>query len=226
MKYYAIIVAGGTGSRMNNSTPKQFMLLDGKPILMHTLAAFDACSLKPEIILVLNIHQHEEWETLCRKHDFDVSHQVIKGGEERFHSVKNGLKVIKGAAVVAIHDAVRPLVSPDLISRCYQSAAENGNAVTGLQPTDSVRMLVDAEKTSAIDRSKLFLIQTPQTFKIEQLRKAYQQPYRNEFTDDASVVERAGFQVHVIPGERENIKITFQEDLVIAALFLQKKASE
>lgn len=226
MKYYAIIVAGGTGSRMNNSTPKQFMLLDRKPILMHTIAAFHACSLNPEIILVLNIHQHEEWEALCRQNHFNVPHQVIKGGEERFHSVKNGLKVIKGAAVVAIHDAVRPLVSPDLIARTFQGAQEHGNAVAGLQPTDSVRMLVDAGTTSAIDRSKLFLIQTPQTFKIEQLRKAYQQPYRNEFTDDASVVERAGFQVHVIPGERENIKVTFKEDLVIASLFLEKKASE
>jgi 2-C-methyl-D-erythritol 4-phosphate cytidylyltransferase len=226
MKHYAIIVAGGTGSRMNNPTPKQFMLLDGKPILMHTMAAFDACSLRPEIILVLNIHQHEEWEALCKTHHFDVPHQLIKGGEERFHSVKNGLKVIKGAAVVAIHDAVRPLVSSDLITKSFQSAAENGNAVAGIPPTDSVRTLIDSGNTMAIDRNKLFLIQTPQTFKVEQLRKAYQQPFRNAFTDDASVVERAGFQVHVIPGERENIKITFKEDLVIASLFLQKKASE
>jgi 2-C-methyl-D-erythritol 4-phosphate cytidylyltransferase len=226
MKYYAIIVAGGTGSRMNTATPKQFMLLDGKPILMHTMAVFQASILKPEILLVLNIHQHEEWETLCQKYNFDIPHRVIKGGEERFHSVNNGLKMIKGAAVVAIHDAVRPLVSSALITQSFERALENGNAVAGVQPTDSVRMRGDAGNTTAIDRSKLFLIQTPQTFKVEQLRKAYQQPYRNDFTDDASVVERAGFEVHVIPGERENIKITFKEDLIVAELYLKREASE
>jgi 2-C-methyl-D-erythritol 4-phosphate cytidylyltransferase len=226
MKYYAVIVAGGTGSRMKSSSPKQFLLLEGKPILMHTLQAFNACSLNPEIILVLNIHHRHTWEELCETHDFKIPHQVVNGGEERFYSVKNGLSGIKGQAIVAIHDAVRPLVSSELILRCFQKAEENGNAVVGVTPTDSVRRLISEDKTEALDRNKLVLIQTPQTFRIAQLKKAYLQPFRNEFTDDASVVERAGYPVHVIQGERENIKITHSEDLVIASLFLQKKASE
>lgn len=226
MKYYAIIVAGGTGSRMNSTAPKQFLLLERKPILMHTMQAFQACSLQPQIILVLNIHQHQAWEELCASHDFQVPHEVVMGGDERFYSVQNGLKRIKGEAVVSIHDAVRPLISPKLIETSFLEAEKSGNAVVGVTPTDSVRKIISEEQTEALDRSKLMLIQTPQTFKIEQLRKAYQQPFRNEFTDDASVVERAGYPVHVIPGARENIKITYAEDLVIASLFMQKKASE
>jgi 2-C-methyl-D-erythritol 4-phosphate cytidylyltransferase len=226
MKYYAIIVAGGTGSRMNSTAPKQFLLLEGKPILMHTMRAFHACNLHPNIILVLNIHQHQVWEELCALHDFQVPHEVVMGGDERFYSVQNGLKKIKGEAIVAIHDAVRPLISPQLIENSFLEAEKSGNAVVGVTPTDSVRKIVSEEETEALDRSKLMLIQTPQTFKVEQLRKAYQQPFRNEFTDDASVVERAGYPVHVIQGARENIKITYAEDLIIASLFMQKKASE
>jgi 2-C-methyl-D-erythritol 4-phosphate cytidylyltransferase len=226
MKYYAIIVAGGTGSRMQSSSPKQFLLLEGKPVLMHTLQAFQACSLNPEIILVLNIHHQHTWEELCESHGFDVPHRVVNGGDERFHSVKKGLAGIRGQAIVAIHDAVRPLVSPELILTCFQKAEENGNAVVGITPTDSVRRLISEAQTEALDRNKLVLIQTPQTFRIEQLKKAYLQPFRNEFTDDASVVERAGYPVHVIPGERENIKITYKEHLILASLFIRKKASE
>jgi len=226
MKYYAIIVAGGTGSRMNSTAPKQFLLLEGKPILMHTMQAFHTCSLKPQIILVLNIHQHHAWEELCVQFDFKIPHEVVMGGDERFYSVQNGLKQVKGDAIVAIHDAVRPLISPQLIVTSFLEAERSGNAVLGVTPTDSVRKIISEEQTEALDRSKLMLIQTPQTFKLEQLRKAYQQPFRNDFTDDASVVERAGYAVHVIPGARENIKITYAEDLVIASLFMQKKASE
>lgn len=226
MKYYAIIVAGGTGNRMDSAMPKQFLMLDGKPILMYTLQAFNACSINPEIILVLNIHHQHTWEELCEKHEFKIPHRVVHGGNERFHSVKNGIAGIKGQAIVAIHDAVRPLVSSNLILNSFLKAEENGNAVVGITPTDSVRRLISEEQTEALDRNKLVLIQTPQTFRIEQLKKGYLQPFRNEFTDDASVVERAGYPVHVIPGERENIKITYKEDLVIASLFLQKRASE
>jgi 2-C-methyl-D-erythritol 4-phosphate cytidylyltransferase len=223
MKYYAIIVAGGTGSRMQSALPKQFLLLDGKPVLMHTLQAFQACDLPVEIIVVLNIHHQDTWETLCKQHSFEIPHQVVSGGDQRFHSVQNGLKSIRGEAVVAIHDAVRPLVSAALINSCFQEASKHGNAVPGVHPTDSVRRLLSEELTEALERNKLMLIQTPQTFQIAQLRKAYQQPFRNEFTDDASVVERAGFGIRVIPGERENIKITYTEDLIIADLFLKKK---
>lgn len=222
MKYYAIIVAGGSGSRMQSEIAKQFLPLDGKPILMHTLEAFANSELHPELLLVLNIHQHQYWEELCKAHSFTVKHLVVKGGEQRFHSVKNGLKAIKGKGIVAIHDAVRPLVPADLILRSFTAAEANGNAVAGVRSTDSVRSINMEGKTEALNRGNLFLIQTPQTFTTEILRKAYQTPFRNEFTDDASVVEYSGYPIHVIEGARENIKITWPEDLEIA-LILKKK---
>ncbi|MBB6502108.1 2-C-methyl-D-erythritol 4-phosphate cytidylyltransferase [Pedobacter cryoconitis] len=225
MKYYAIIVAGGKGNRMNLEVAKQFLELDGKPILMHTLEAFHKCVLNPELILVLNIHQHLFWEKLCTTHDFKIPHQVVKGGQERFDSVRNGLKAIKGKAIVAIHDAVRPLVSAELISQSYLMAEEKGNAITAIQPVDSVRIKREGQNSEALNRNELFMIQTPQTFQIEQLRKAYLQPYRNEFTDDASVVERAGFNINLLTGERNNIKITYPQDLELASFLLQKKGS-
>lgn len=225
MKYYAIIVAGGKGNRMNLEVAKQFLELDGKPILMHTLEAFHQCILNPELILVLNIHQHLYWEKLCTIHDFKIPHQVIKGGQERFDSVRNGLKAIKGKAIVAIHDAVRPLVSSGLIQQSYLMAEEKGNAIAAIQPVDSVRIKREGQNSEALNRDELFMIQTPQTFQIEQLKKAYLQPYRNEFTDDASVVERAGFNINLLTGERNNIKITYPQDLELASFLLQKKGS-
>lgn len=224
MKYYAIIVAGGKGSRMGASQAKQFMLLEGLPILMHTLKAFQAAAHQPELLLVLNIDQHQYWENLCKEYQFDVPHQLIKGGEQRYHSVKNGLKSISGNAVVAIHDAVRPLVTPMTIDLAFEEAERAGNAVLAVAPADSVRLLTE-ENSAAIDRDQVRLIQTPQVFQLQQLKKAYQEPYRNEFTDDASVVERAGFKINLIPGERENIKITFPIDLDIASILFKKKAS-
>lgn len=222
MKYYAIIVAGGSGNRMQNKIAKQFLLLDGKPLLMHTLEAFASCPLNPELLLVLNIHQHQYWESLCKTYEFNIKHEVIKGGEQRFHSVKNGLKAIKGKGIVAIHDAVRPLVSADLILRSFQTAEATGNAVAGIVPTDSMRKLNSEGKSEALNRNELLLIQTPQTFNIDLLRKAYQQPFRNEFTDDASVLEYSGTEINIIEGARENLKITYPEDLEIAAIFKKK----
>lgn len=222
MNYYAIIVAGGSGSRMQNTVPKQFLLLNEKPVLMHTIAAFDACEYKPQILLVLNIDQHKYWEELCLKYNFTISHQVIKGGTQRYHSVKNGLKAIKGKGIVAVHDAVRPLVSARLISKSYQMAQETGNCIIGVAPTDSVRSVHEDGKSESLSRDKLALIQTPQTFDVVLLKKAYQNPYRNEFTDDASVVEYAGYTINLIAGERENIKITYPEDLEIASILIRK----
>lgn len=222
MKYYAIIVAGGSGNRMQSVVPKQFLLLNGKPVLMHTIAAFNACELKPEILLVLHIDQHKYWEELCLQYNFDIPHQVIKGGRQRFHSVKNGLKAIKGKGFVAVHDAVRPLIHPKLITKSYQVAAEKGNCVIGITPTDSVRQLLEGGKSIALSRDQLTLIQTPQTFEVGSLKKAYQTPYRNDFTDDASVAEYCGLKINLITGARENIKITYAEDLEIA-LILSKK---
>jgi 2-C-methyl-D-erythritol 4-phosphate cytidylyltransferase len=224
MKYYAIIVAGGSGTRMNTPEAKQFLLLNDLPILMHTLNAFYQCDVNPEIVLVLNIDQHQYWIDLCTKYQFTVPHQLVKGGEQRYHSVKNGLKVIKGTAIVAVHDAVRPLVSADLIAASFKIAEAEGNAVAAIRPVDSIR-ITQANTTIAINRADVYLIQTPQTFKLAQLKKAYKQPFRNGFTDDASVVEMAGFQIQLIEGERENLKITYPIDLKLASLLLQKKGS-
>lgn len=222
MKYYAIIVAGGSGNRMQSTVPKQFLLLDGKPVLMHTIAAFHACTLNPHILLVLNIDQQKYWEELCTQYNFTIPHEVVNGGSQRYHSVKNGLKAIKGKGIVAVHDAVRPLISIQLITKSYRVAEETGNCIIGITPTDSVRRKSENDKTEALNRDELALIQTPQTFDVSILRKAYQAPFRNEFTDDASVAEYAGFQINLIEGERENIKITYPEDLEIASIFKRK----
>ena len=222
MKYYAIIVAGGSGSRMQNPIAKQFLLLNGKPILMHTLEAFQQCVLNPEILLVLNVQLHPYWAALCTAHQFNVPHQVVEGGDHRFHSVKNGLDHIN-EGIVAVHDAVRPLVSPELILKSFKIAETKGNAVTGVHPTDSVRKMFEDQSSEMMNRDAVVLIQTPQTFRVDVLKKAYEEPYRNEFTDDASVVEYAGFKINLITGERTNLKITHPEDLKIAALLLNKK---
>jgi 2-C-methyl-D-erythritol 4-phosphate cytidylyltransferase len=223
MKYYAIIVGGGSGSRMQNSVAKQFLLLNDKPILMHTIEAFQRCVLNPKILLVLNSNQHNYWKVLCSTYQFNIPHEIVEGGPQRFDSVKNGLAHIHSEGMVAVHDAVRPLVSPELILTSYKIAEEKGNAVTGVHPTDSVRKLFEDQNSEMMDRDAVVLIQTPQTFSVSVLKKAYEEPYRNEFTDDASVVEHAGFKINLITGERTNLKITYPEDLEIASLLLNKK---
>ncbi|MFA6276605.1 MAG: 2-C-methyl-D-erythritol 4-phosphate cytidylyltransferase [Pedobacter sp.] len=222
MKYYAIIVGGGSGKRMQNTIAKQFLLLKNKPVLMHTLSAFYTSSFKPEIILVLHPDLHQYWEELCLKYNFDIPHVLIRGGEQRFHSVRNGLMTIKGEGIVAVHDAVRPLVSSKLIAKAYEIAEDMGNAITCIKPSDSVRRVKEnSEESKIINRDELVLIQTPQTFEISQLRKGYQQHYKAKFTDDASVVEKAGFKINLIEGERNNLKITYPEDLELANFLLK-----
>jgi len=223
MKHYAIIVAGGKGNRMQQTVAKQFLELQGKPVLMHTLEAFHECVLNPEIILVLNIQLHAFWKELCQLHHFVIPHRVIAGGAERFHSVKNGLDSMEGDGIVAIHDAVRPLVTADLILRSYEMAAEKGNAIAAIQPVDSIRIKKEGMDSEALNRDEFYLIQTPQTFQIDQLKQAYLQEYNNGFTDDASVVEKAGFSIHILPGERSNIKITYAQDLDMASFLLNRK---
>ncbi|MHA4895516.1 2-C-methyl-D-erythritol 4-phosphate cytidylyltransferase [Pedobacter sp. PWIIR3] len=225
MNFYAIVVAGGSGNRMNSAIPKQFLLLEGKPVLMHTLCAFHQCVLNPEIILVLNHEMQEKWKSLCEEFGFDIPHRVVAGGEQRFYSVKNGLSEITGDGIVAIHDAVRPLISPSLITQSFKEAEEKGNCVTGVTPTDSVRRIIDESVTQALDRSELILIQTPQTFDLRIIREAYNSTYVDSYTDDASVVESIGIKINVIPGDRENIKITYPEDIDIATIFMKKKRS-
>lgn len=225
MKYYAIIVAGGSGNRMQSEVAKQFLLLDGKPILMHTLDSFRKCVLNPELLLVLNIQQHAYWAALCKQYNFNVPHKIIAGGEQRYHSVKNGLDTIKEECVVIVHDAVRPLVTSSLIERAFSEAKEKGNAIAGIHPTDSIRRIIEGKKSESISRDSIVLIQTPQAFQSDVLKKAYLQPFKYEFTDDASVVESDGVEINVIEGERSNIKITFPEDMEIANLLLKRKGS-
>ncbi|MEJ5995335.1 2-C-methyl-D-erythritol 4-phosphate cytidylyltransferase [Pedobacter sp. Du54] len=220
MKYYAIIVGGGSGKRMQQVIAKQFLLLKNKPIMMHTLSAFSNSTFKPALIVVLPQDLHAQWQELCHTYNFNIPHLLVRGGEERFHSVRNGLMAIKGDGIVAIHDAVRPLVSEALIERGYEAAANYGNAIACIKASDSIRK-VKNEKSKILNREEIVLIQTPQTFEIGQLRKGYQQHYKPKFTDDASVVEKAGFQINLIEGERNNLKITYPEDLELASFLIR-----
>jgi len=220
MKYYAIIVAGGSGNRMQTETPKQFLLLKNLPVLMHTIKAFAQSDTQPKILLVLNKDQQTYWARLCEEFNFHVPHQLIDGGTERFHSVKNAIHTIDEECYVAIHDAVRPLVSKTLIDNCFKEAEVQGNVIAAVQSSDSVRMLRD-KKTSALKRDEIYLVQTPQTFSLNILKEAYKQDFDSRFTDDASVVESIGQEINIIEGERGNIKITYPIDLELAELLLK-----
>lgn len=221
MKTYAIIVAGGSGSRMLSVVPKQFLLLNGMPVLMHTLLAFWRSKTQPQLVLVLPANFHDYWVQLCTTHNFNIPHQLVSGGETRFHSVKNGLGLITDDnALVAVQDAVRPLTSCEIIDQSYQHAAINGNAVTAVKSRDSVRQLKH-NTSAALNRDEIYLIQTPQTFQLAQLKEAYKQAYNAKFTDDASVVEATGVKINLINGNYQNIKITFPEDIAIAELLLK-----
>ncbi|WP_131537803.1 2-C-methyl-D-erythritol 4-phosphate cytidylyltransferase [Pedobacter nototheniae] len=224
MKHYAVIVAGGSGNRMQTEIPKQFLLLQNLPVLMHTITAFSQSDYTPEILVVLNKSQHNYWAQLCKDFNFTIKHQVIAGGNERFHSVKNALDSITENGFVAIHDAVRPLSTKQLIDRCFEKAAETGNIVAAVSSSDSVRILKDG-KTTALSRNEIYLVQTPQTFSLTILKEAYQQDFNFNFTDDASVVEAAGYSINIAEGERNNIKITYPADLDFAEMILQKKSS-
>ncbi|HET7732539.1 MAG TPA: 2-C-methyl-D-erythritol 4-phosphate cytidylyltransferase [Paludibacter sp.] len=211
----AIIVAGGKGERMNADIAKQFLEIQGKPILMHTLEAFRRFDTLMQLILVLPVAQIDFWKSLCMKHDFVLQHQIVEGGHARFYSVKNGLKAIKSPALVAIHDGVRPLVSQETIAHCFYAAEKFDAAIPVVDLVDSIRYLTGAGSLS-VDRTAYKLVQTPQVFDAELLKKAYEQDFSSLFTDDASVVEATGKQVQLVEGNRENIKITTEFDLKIA----------
>ncbi|MES2688823.1 MAG: 2-C-methyl-D-erythritol 4-phosphate cytidylyltransferase [Bacteroidota bacterium] len=216
-KKHALIVAGGKGSRMATAVPKQFLPVNAKPVLMHTLSVFHEAGCN--IILVLPEEQVSYWNDLCKQHHFVIPHQVAYGGRERFDSVKNGLALIKGDGLVAIHDGVRPCVSPAVIANSFNDAAQFLNGVTAVKPKESIRM--QQEETSiAVNRDRYYLVQTPQTFDVKAIKKAYEQAYSMLFTDDASVFEAAGHTIHITAGDYRNIKITTPEDLDLAALFL------
>lgn len=222
---YAIIVAGGSGSRMKSSLPKQFIELAGKPILMKTIEVFKRFNSEMKIIVVLAQQQIIFWNELCNKHTFVIDHEVIAGGDTRYQSVKNGLSVISGDGLVAIHDGVRPLVSNETINRCFRMASIYGNSVPCISVYESVRC-VEGDTNKIIDREKLRLIQTPQIFSCSQIKEAYNQLFDVNFTDDASVLERMGYLIHLTEGNPENIKITDPFDLYMAEHYykLQSKA--
>ena len=222
MKNCCIIVAGGSGSRMGAEIPKQFLQIGGIPILMHTIQNFYDFDKSLKLILVLPAEEILNWNELCHQHHFEIQHQVIAGGETRFQSVKNGLSLATECKLIAVHDGVRPLVSHDTLTRCFSCAAEKGTAIPVLPANESVREGSMIESVP-VDRSRFFLVQTPQVFKASILQKSYNQNFIPEFTDDASVVEHDGITVQLVMGNRENIKITFPEDLKIAELLLHPK---
>ncbi len=221
MKKFVLIVAGGSGIRMGADIPKQFLELYGKPLLMHTIRIFYTYDPDCDLILVLPEAQQDFWEELCLKHSFSLPHRVIPGGENRFHSVQNGLKLIDSEGIVFIHDGVRPLVSTETIERCFETARKCGNAIPVLPVNESLRKQ-DGDQNIAVDRSLYFSVQTPQTFRSEQIHAAYLQSFDPGFSDDASVCEKAGFPIHLVEGNRENIKITNPIDFIVAEAFLNQ----
>jgi 2-C-methyl-D-erythritol 4-phosphate cytidylyltransferase len=221
MKKFVIVVAGGSGIRMGSEIPKQFLELCGKPVLMHTIQVFHDFDPESKIILVLPEDQQQFWNGLCQMHTFSLVHQVVSGGNTRFHSVQNGLSQIDGEGIVFIHDGVRPLVSRETLDRCLEKAQKSGNAIPVLPVTESLRKL-EGDLNISVDRSQYFSVQTPQTFRSEQILEAFKQEFDPAFTDDASVAEKAGFSIHMVEGNRENIKITTPIDLIVAEALLKK----
>jgi 2-C-methyl-D-erythritol 4-phosphate cytidylyltransferase len=219
MQLYVVIVAGGSGKRMGAEIPKQFLELAGKPVLMHTIERFKAFNETIEIITVLPENQLRHWCELQNKYSFSVPQTLVKGGSVRFYSVRNGLKFVNVPGIVAIHDGVRPFVSVDTIKRCFEEAEKSGNAIPVISPADSLRMLTD-NGSIPVDRRQVRQVQTPQVFNAELIKKAYEQNYSREFTDDATVFEMNGGKINLIEGNRENIKITNPEDLLISKALL------
>lgn len=218
MRKYVIIVAGGKGLRMGGDLPKQFIPLNGKPVLMRTLENFYACCPEADIILVLP-HDHQEyWHQLCSEYSFGVPHKIADGGGTRFHSVRNGLDMISGGeSVIAVHDGVRPFVSHEVIKRCFSLAESGIPVVPVIDVVETLRLLdPDEENSVTVPRGSYRLVQTPQVFPGSILKKAYTQEYKSDFTDDASVVEAIGCKVILAEGNRENIKLTTPFDLKIA----------
>jgi len=218
----AIIVAGGKGMRMQADIPKQFIELRGKPVLMYTLEAFHRYNSSIQLIVVLPEFQINFWKSLCKKHFFDLTHQIVSGGQTRYQSVKNGLEIINDFALVAVHDGVRPFVSIQTIARCFDEADKYGSAIPVMDLEESIRQ-VDESSSLSVDRRSFKLVQTPQIFNSEILKKAYEQSFSPLFTDDASVVEASGIKIHLVEGNRENIKITTGFDLELAETILNSE---
>ena len=218
---YIIIVAGGKGLRMGSDIPKQFLPIGGKPVLMRTLERFREYSADIQIILVLPEAQQEYWHQLCKEYHFNVEYTLANGGQTRFHSVQNGLAKVPDDAqgVVGVHDGVRPFPSIEVIKNCYETARTKKAVIPVIPVVETVRHL-EGEKSVTVPRGDYRLVQTPQTFDIQLLKAANRQPYNDGFTDDASVVESYGYEITLVEGNRENIKITTPYDLKIAEVLI------
>jgi 2-C-methyl-D-erythritol 4-phosphate cytidylyltransferase len=215
-----IIVAGGKGLRMKADIPKQFIELQGKPLLMRTLEVFHRYDTSIQLLLVIPLVQINFWKELCIKHSFNIPHLIVAGGETRYNSVKNGLEVIQGSALVAVHDGVRPFVSIETIGRCFVEAEKHGSAIPVLDVEESIRQITENGNQS-VNRMAYKIVQTPQVFTTEILKKAYKQTFSPLFTDDASVVEASGDKIYLVEGNKENIKITTGFDLELAETILR-----
>jgi 2-C-methyl-D-erythritol 4-phosphate cytidylyltransferase len=228
MKKYALIVAGGSGTRMKTLIPKQFLMLAGKPIVLHTLEAFWKYNAEIEIILVLPITEFSTWQAIVEKYNLQKKVSIVAGGKSRFESVKNGLQLIENGGIVAVHDAVRPLVSTETIATSFEVAQKKGSAIASISLKDSLRMLnaTNATFSEAVNREQYKIVQTPQTFQTKLIKAAFANAEKlssqQNFTDDASVAEANGNEIYLIEGSYENIKITTPEDILFAEAFLKK----
>lgn len=218
MKYFAIITGGGIGSRMQESIPKQFLLLQGIPIIMHTIRHFQL--LTDTIFVTLPKQWFGYWQELQEEYGFNIPHVIIEGGNTRFESVKNAISHLPEEGFVAIHDAVRPFVRSSFIQACFEHAESHGSAVMVAPVKDSLRMISGA-RTKAVDRNDFFAVQTPQVFPCEIIKKAYQQSFQSCFTDDATVVETLGYDIELVSSNELNLKITTKEDLLLAEYIFQ-----
>ncbi len=222
MKKYALIVAGGSGTRMGSALPKQFLTIHQLPILMHTLHRFYQADASIEIILVIAEEVQSTWQALVKQYNFQVSFRLAKGGQTRTESVRNGLAAIPDEvpSLVAIHDGVRPCIRPEIIRKSYEVALQKGAAITSVTLKDSIREQVTGH-TQARNRENYYLVQTPQTFQTALIKQAYQYLSLENMTDDASVAEKAGYPVYLIEGDYQNIKATTPEDLKVLEVFLE-----
>jgi 2-C-methyl-D-erythritol 4-phosphate cytidylyltransferase len=222
MQQTIILVAGGRGTRMNSALPKQFITIGGMPVILHTLLNFHSYSTDFDFIIALPDDLFADFEQMAERHCPQIIFRLSSGGQTRFHTVKNALSLIKSPGLVAVHDAVRPLVSHPVIDRCFAVAAREGAAIPVMEVNESLRW-ISPEGHTPLDRSRCRLVQTPQVFRSDILLKAYQQEYNELFTDDSSVAEAAGFPVSLVEGNRENIKITTPGDLALAEFYLKMK---
>ena len=219
MKKSVVIVAGGKGIRFGGELPKQFMPMNNKPVLMHTINAFYNCNNSFEIVVVIPENHFPLWADLCKRYNFTTPHKLVKGGSTRWESVKNGLNSVDENSIIGIHDGVRPLISSALINSLYTSADSYGAVIPAIKVTDSLRVLdTNSDKSTAVNRELYRAVQTPQVFKGNIIKAAYNMPFEEVFTDDASVVERYGVEIKIVEGEDSNIKITSAKDLIIAEL--------